>query len=331
MKLFKQFYLLSFVAFASSLIEIQSPLSPQPSSIVSSSPLLELHKSLVEQSSITGSEKPVTEFLRSYLESAGFTVETQAVAKNRDNIFAYYNNSRKCRVLVTSHLDTVPPYMPYERRGNEIWGRGTVDAKGSVAAQIMAVQELNDKEEIQEGDVALLFVVGEEVGGDGMKAANSLGLSWDSVIFGEPTELKLARGHKGGLRFTVRAEGKAGHSGYPETGSNAIDSLVCGLSVLQKAKLPWSEDFGNTTINIGKIEGGIAGNVIPASAWATGSVRIAAGTAEEMKGLISRIVEGRDSHLVVEFSSYAVDPVPLDHDIDGKSKLFAQWKAPMLN
>lgn len=74
-------------------------------------------------------------------------------------------------MLVSSHIDTVPPFWEYERKGKEIWGRGTVDAKGSVASQIVAFEELREKGKILEGDVALLFVVGEEQGGDGMKKA----------------------------------------------------------------------------------------------------------------------------------------------------------------
>ncbi|PNP76085.1 hypothetical protein FNYG_10643 [Fusarium nygamai] len=280
------------------------------------SPLLELHKSLVERPSITGSEKHVTDFLKTYLQDTGFTVETQTVAKNRDNILAYYNSTRKTKVLVTSHIDTVPPFWPYERRGDEIWGRGTVDAKGSVAAQILAVQELFDNKEVSEGDVALLFVVGEETGGPGMGNVNDLDLSWESVIFGEPTELKLARGHKGGLGFTIKANGKAGHSGYPETGSNAIDSLVRGLAALQKIELPGSKEFGNTNLTVGRIEGGVAGNVIPASAYATGGVRVAGGTPEGIRDLIRRAVEESDPSLVVEFS-YGIGPVPTDYDVDG--------------
>ncbi|KAF5597186.1 acetylornithine deacetylase [Fusarium pseudoanthophilum] len=281
-----------------------------------SSALLELHKSLVERPSITGSEKHVTDFLKTYLQDAGFTVETQTVAKNRDNILAYYNSTRKTKVLVTSHIDTVPPFWPYERRGDEIWGRGTVDAKGSVAAQIIAVKELFQKKGISEGDVALLFVVGEETGGPGMGNANDLGLSWESVIFGEPTELKLARGHKGGLGFTIKAEGKAGHSGYPETGSNAIDSLVRGLAALQKVELPGSKEFGNSTLNVGRIEGGVAGNVIPASAFASGGVRVAGGTPDGIRDLIRQAVEESDPSLAVEFS-YGIGPVPTDYDVDG--------------
>ncbi|KAL5603962.1 hypothetical protein FOVSG1_006712 [Fusarium oxysporum f. sp. vasinfectum] len=254
MKLISGILLTSAAARAFELSRVQLPLLLHAS--LESSPLLELHKSLVKRPSITGSEKLVTGFLKTCLQYAGFTVETQTVAKNRDNILAYYNNTRNTSVL----------------------GRGTVDAKGSAAAQIIAVQELFQKKEIGEGDVALLFVVGEETGGPGIRNANDLGLSWESVIFGEPTELKLARGHKGGLGFTITAKGKAGHSGYPETGSNAIDGLVRGLYALQKLKLPWSEEFGNTTLNV---------------------------------------VEETDPRLIVEFSSYGIGPVPTDYDVDG--------------
>ncbi|KAF5615985.1 acetylornithine deacetylase [Fusarium sp. NRRL 25303] len=313
MKLINSILFSATAAAAFNLGNVQLPFSHES---LESSPLLDLHKSLVERPSITGSEKHVTDFLKTYLQDAGFTVETQAVAKNRDNILAYYNNTRNTRVLVTSHIDTVPPFWPYERRGDEIWGRGTVDAKGSVAAQIIAVQELFEKKKVSGSDVALLFVVGEETGGPGMGNVNDLGLSWESVIFGEPTELKLARGHKGGLGFTIKANGKAGHSGYPETGSNAIDSLVRGLAALQKVELPGSKEFGNSTLNVGRIEGGVAGNVIPANAYATGGVRVAGGTPEGIRDLIRRVVEESDPSLAVEFS-YGIGPVPTDYDVDG--------------
>lgn len=188
--------------------------------------------------------------------------------------------------MVTSHIDTVPPFWPYERRGDEIWGRGTVDAKGSVAAQIKAVEDLLAQGAIGEGDVALLFVVGEEVGGEGMRKANDLGLKWDTVIFGEPTELKLATGHKGNLGVKIHAKGKAGHSGYPELGRNANGMLVPALYALMNADLPWSEKYGNTTLNLGRIEGGVAANVIAEDASAAIAIRIADGTPAAVKKII---------------------------------------------
>ncbi|RSL42299.1 hypothetical protein CEP54_015529 [Fusarium duplospermum] len=309
----------------------QRPLNGLHFTLDSSSRLIDLHKSLVERPSITGSERNVTEFLTAYLQDSGFTVETQPLGNNQENILAYFNSSRQTRVLVTSHLDTVPPYWPYERHGDVIRGRGTVDAKGSVAAQVIAVETLFRDDKITEGDVALLFVVGEEKGGPGMRDANNLSLSWETVIFGEPTELKLARGHKGGLGFTVKANGKAGHSGYPETGSNAIDSLVRGLGSLQRLELPWSKEFGNSTINIGKIEGGVAGNVIPASASAIGGVRVAAGTPDEVRDLIRRAVLESDSNLNVEFSTYGIGPVPIDHDVDGFETIILNYGTDIPN
>ena len=255
-------------------------------------------------------------FLNDYLESKGFTVERQPVEGSRENILAYIGKIRKTRVLVTSHIDTVPPFWPYERRGDEIWGRGTVDAKGSVASQIIAVESLKEKSEIGEGDVALLFVVGEEKGGLGMQTANKLGLSWEAVIFGEPTELKLAKGHKGGLGVYIRAKGKAAHSGYPELGKNANNMLIDALYALNKIGLPWSERYGNSTLNIGLIEGGVAANVIPEDASALVSVRIAAETPDDYKVLITEAVRKASPEVELEFT-ISRGPVPIDYDIEG--------------
>ncbi|KAI4593363.1 hypothetical protein KJ359_009894 [Pestalotiopsis sp. 9143b] len=303
------------VAVASS---VQQPLSlPSNKAQTESSALLDLHKSLVEISSISGSERNVSDFLGDYLRDRGFTIEPQHVTDDRRNIFAYTGSSRETRVLVTSHIDTVPPFWPYERKGDEIWGRGSVDAKGSVAAQVIAVESLVREAEISDGDVALLFVIGEEKHGEGMRAANDLGLSWEAAVFGEPTELKLASGHKGSLGFTLTAKGKAGHSGYPEQGINAIDILVKGLAALQQLDLPWSDDFGNTTLNVGTIEGGVAGNVIPQDASALVSARVAAGSAEDLARLIQSALHDASPDLEIDFVG-GRGPVPIDHDIKGE-------------
>ena len=306
------------------------PVLPAASSSPSSSPsysadLVALHKSLVEAPSITGSEANATAYLRSYLAGRGFTVETQPVAPGRDNLLAYYGAARQTRVLVTSHIDTVPPYWPYERRpasasspdgSDELWGRGTVDAKGSVAALVTAVEQLHLSGATAEGDVAILVDVGEERGGDGIRAANDLGLAWEAVIFGEPTRNKLARGHKGALGFNMTAHGIAGHSSYPDLGANAIDLLVRGLAALASVPLPWSDAFGNTTLNVGTISGGVAVNVIPAQAMASVSVRVAASTPEDIEKLIAAAVLAAEPTLELDFS-YGIGPVSTDYDVEG--------------
>jgi len=287
-----------------------------------SSSLLELHKALIEIESITGNEAGVTKYLVSYLKSQNFTVETQEVTPKTDeqearhNILAYLGKERKTRALISSHVDTVPPFWPYKREGDEIWGRGSVDAKASVATQIKAVQELLEAGKIGEGDLALLFVVGEEVTGDGMKKVNELNLSWETVIFGEPTELKLASGHKGIMGFEIKAKGKAGHSGYPELGKSANVMLVKGLAALLDTKLPWSEKYGNTTLNIGRIDGGVAANVIPENAQANIAIRIADGTPAVVEKICMDALKSTGEEFDVAVR-YGYGPVYIDSDVKG--------------
>jgi acetylornithine deacetylase len=311
-------------SYATATSSSQQSILNSPSSSSSTSPLVSLHKSLVEYESITGNEHDVAQYLISYLQESNFTVETQDVSprtssgKSRENIFAYVGTTRQTRVLVSSHIDTVPPFWKYERKGDEIWGRGSVDAKGSVASQIIAVEELLDSGTIAEGDVALLFVVGEEVGGDGMKKANELGVSWESCIFGEPTELKLASGHKGIMSLDIKAKGKAGHSGYPQLGKSANSMIVKALYALLQVDLPSSEKYGSSTLNIGTIRGGVAGNVIAEDASATISLRIAAGQPAMIEKILLDAIEKTGEKLDVKFSG-GYPPVYIDSDVPGMS------------
>ena len=299
-----------------------------------SSPLFALHRDLIKIESISGNEHAIGRYLSDYLTAHNFTVERQKVeplkshndaSQQQDdqsprlNLLAYRGSSRKSRILVSSHIDTVPPFWPYEvRKGHDIWGRGSVDAKGCVATQIIAVEELLRSEDIVDGDVALLFVVGEEIGGDGMRKANDLGLTWEAAIFGEPTELKLASGHKGALSFTISAKGKAGHSGYPWLSESAISMLIPALAALDNLELLNSEKYGNTTINIGRMEGGVAANVIAEEASAQIQMRLAAGTADDAKKAVVDAMAKIDKRLKLDFSSRGYGPVDIDHDVDGR-------------
>jgi len=289
----------------------------------STTSLLSLHKTLIDHESITGNEYAVAKWLVSYLQAQNFTVETQEVTPKtkgnnaRFNVFAYLGSTRETKTLISSHLDVVPPFWPYERKGDEIWGRGSVDAKACVATQITAVEELLAAEKIGEGDIALLFVVGEETRGDGMKKANDLGLQWKTVIFGEPTELKLASGHKGIMTLEIKAKGKAGHSGYPQLGRNANSMLIPALYALQNVALPYSEKYGNTTINIGRIEGGVAANVIAEDAVAQVSIRIAEGTPAVVEKILMDTIQKASEELDVKVSQ-GYGPVYIDSDVEGK-------------
>ena len=284
---------------------------------IAASPVLALHRSLVQIPSITGNERPVADWLVAYLVARNLTVETQTVAGDRINVLAYPGAARATHTLLTSHLDTVPPHYPYRASpgGGTLAGRGSVDAKASVAAQVTAALELLAEGAVREGDLALLFVVGEEHDGAGMRAANALGLAWQAVIFGEPTENRLAVGHKGLLQFAVLATGTAAHSGYPHLGVSAISRLVRALAALDALSLPGSPLLGPSTLNIGRISGGVAPNVVAAAANASVAVRVAGDLAA-----IEAAVRGAVAAVPgVSFApaSVAYAAVELDHDVPG--------------
>ncbi|KAI1261811.1 Zn-dependent exopeptidase [Xylariaceae sp. FL1019] len=295
--------------------------------------LLALHKSLVEISSITSNETTVGHWLADYLEDRGFSTYLQYIPsaddvnkgpKPRFNVIAkpwpkHQSSIESPKVIVSSHIDTVPPFIPYSRSDDHpnsdtvIAGRGTVDAKASVAAQITAVIELLNSESISADNVVLVYVVGEERSGDGMKYFSKSLLPLDpppnikAAVFGEPTEGKLACGHKGITSCTVKAHGKAGHSGYPWLGKSATETLMRGLVKVLDTDLGSSDEFGNTTVNVGLLEGGVAPNVIPETAEATMAVRVAIGPEGEGGKIVGQRI--RDVLKGVDEEAFDVDCV----------------------
>ncbi|KAE8315407.1 hypothetical protein BDV41DRAFT_574783 [Aspergillus transmontanensis] len=300
-------------------------------------PVVELHRGICQVESITGNERPVADVIVSYLEQKGFTVEKQLVPsaypEERYNILAYLGAERDTKVCLSSHIDVVPPYWPYELVNNdtEIRGRGVVDAKACVAAQIVAAEELVAASLIKPGDLSLLYVVGEETEGDGMIHANQLGLSWDAVIFGEPTEGTLPKGHKGVLNMRLAATGKAAHSGYPALGESAIDKLLVGLHELRQLRLPSSDRFGETTMNIGCIRGGVAPNVIPFSAEAEIMFRVAGCTIGELKGMVEGSLNRVGNPCMITYGPDACEPVQIESDVPGFDTMVVSYGTDIPN
>ncbi|KAF2759370.1 Zn-dependent exopeptidase [Pseudovirgaria hyperparasitica] len=300
--------------------------------------LLDLHKHLVEIESVSGNELMVGKWLWRYLINNGFSVERQEVEKDRYNIYAWGGNEDEkddVEVILTSHIDTVPPFIPYSiiDNGTSIAGRGSVDAKGSVATQITAVLSLLAEDSIPRSKIGLLYVVGEEVNAAGMRFFSSSPLNkknYTAVIFGEPTEEKLCSGHKGNFRLVIDVQGRAAHSGYPWLGLSANDVLVEALSIIKGLEsgqgdgLPWDEDMGNTTVNIGKVEGGVAANVVAEHATAELLFRVAASTPEKIAASVEHALKdvikytrSNGGNFTLDTSGKGSIPVHLDCDIDG--------------
>jgi acetylornithine deacetylase len=232
----------------------------------------------------------VCRFLLSYLKSLGYRVEAQkVVAAGSANIIA--TTGARPLVVFSTHMDTVPPHMPVREDDDYIYGRGACDAKGIMAAQIMAAEKLR-----AEGlaEIGLLFTVDEETGSAGARAANlhSLASLCRYLINGEPTDNLLAVASKGSLRLSIRTEGRAAHSAYPEQGDSAIERLLDILADIRSYTWPADEFFGETTCNIGTIQGGTRSNVIPAEASADLHFRLVT-RSEVVKEKLERLVGGR--------------------------------------
>ncbi len=260
--------------------------------------LFELTRHLIDIPSVSGDEEAVGFFLRDYLERLGWTVELQAVSENQNNVIAYLNETP--RVFLSTHMDTVPPTIAASEDEEKIYGRGACDAKGLIASQICAAESLR-KEGIN--DIGLLFMVEEEEGGAGAKAANThrLAAKCEYIINGEPTDNDLAVGSKGSLRFYIRTTGKAAHSAYPEMGESAIEKLLDILNDVLKIEFPADEFFGETTNNIGTISGGLKTNIVAPNAEAGLHLRTT-GDEKPILEIIEKVVGDRGEVEVMSIS-----------------------------
>jgi acetylornithine deacetylase len=248
--------------------------------------VIQFTRELIEIESVSWNEGAVGRYLRDYLSDAGFAVMTQEVTAGRFNVYAKVGDPL---VTFSTHMDTVPPFIPSREDDVNIYGRGACDAKGLIAAQTFAAKKL-----VENGvtDLGLLFVVGEEDGSDGARVANSIPTRSKFLINAEPTEGTQALATKGAVRVIIEAQGRAAHSAYPELGESAIETLLDILQDIRQHDWPASEKLGPTTCNIGTLQGGRKPNVVPDHAASELMFRTVI-EAEEMFQLIERLVGAR--------------------------------------
>lgn len=248
-----------------------------------------LTRALVDIESVTGNEEQIGDYLYGLLgtltQRFGGSVEKMEVEPRRNNILACFGQPV---VTLSTHLDTVPPFIPAREDAEFIWGRGACDVKGIIAAMICAAERL-----LESGvrNFGLLFVVGEEKNSAGAFRAARHPRGSRFLINGEPTENRLAIGSKGALRYEVRATGRMAHSAYPELGESAIEKLLDALARIRAIPLPEDPLLGRSTLNIGQIAGGRAPNVIPDCAEAALMFRLV-GDPAPLREAVARAVEG---------------------------------------
>jgi|SRR5579871_3069820 len=242
--------------------------------------------------SVTGDEKLLLEKLELWLKDHGFLVERIPVCQQRFNIFAYFTPRPKYTLIYCTHIDTVAPFVEpkVDLDHGILWGRGACDAKGILASMIFA--SLSQKSSGFD-DLALLITVGEEESSDGAKVCNNvLRQRARYVVIGEPTELKAAYGQKGSLVFDLHCEGVEAHSALPHLGQSAIHELVKGMAVLLNYTWPRNDDFGDTLINIGHVNGGCMRNVVAKAAFAEAIMRTSQPTDSILEIIKERLTEG---------------------------------------
>jgi acetylornithine deacetylase len=254
---------------------------------------LDLTRRLVDIESTTYNEAAVGAYLDRLLRERGFAVERTAVPQPTNSRYTgerfnvYAGDGQRPDVVLSTHMDTVPPFIPSREDDLYLYGRGSCDAKGIIAAQVAAAERLREAG----AAVGLLFVVGEERDSAGARMANLHPKGSRFLINGEPTDNRLALASKGALRAEIEAHGTMAHSAYPELGDSAVHKLVQALDRLLDLELPIVEGVGPSTLNIGVIEGGRAPNVIADAASAQVLVRLV-GPSEGTRQAIEQAVAG---------------------------------------
>lgn len=292
------------------------------------SDVVTLATELLSVESTTGRERDAVDLVARWLIARGWDVSLQEVEPGRSNVWA---TRRGGGVTLSTHLDTVPPYVPPRLEGNRLYGRGSSDAKGIAAAMMIAAQRLADAGEER---VDLLFVVGEEKGSPGALAANRLPATSKFLVNGEPTESKLASGCKGAQRVIVRVRGREAHSAYAHLGSSALEPLLDMLPQLRALVLPVDPVLGETTYNIGVLRAGTEANIVPGLAEAEIMIRLVGDVGpvkqafSDWAGTRAELIWG--SHIPAQYfhvlNGFEVVPVAYTSDIP----LLGRWGTPLL-
>jgi acetylornithine deacetylase len=297
--------------FCFSLLPLNRPRLPSCYSVAMNP--VALTRRLIDIESVTGNEGAVAAYLAAHLEELGYAVERMPVSPSapttsapgtplcpstpttgapgtpvqgeRWNVFARPPKLDSPALVFSTHIDTVPPFLPSREDADNIYGRGACDAKGILAAQLAACERLRAAGK----SAGLLFVVGEERDSQGAIVANQNPRGSRFLVNGEPTDNRIAVASKGALRVEVTAHGRMAHSAYPELGESAIDKLLDALQALRAMRLPHNPEIGPSTMNIGIIEGGRATNVVPDFAKAQLLYRLVAPSDELRTDIVAAV------------------------------------------
>ncbi len=278
-------------------------------------PVVTLLQQLVRFKSLSHDEAAVAEFCARTLAVPPLRVE-----QVDNNVIARLGTGERA-FLLNTHLDVVPPSddHPYPAFGGEIhdgcvFGRGSVDAKASVAAMTTALLDLAESGWLPPSgwSVVLALTACEEVGGgyNGLEAVRPLLPTLEAAIIGEPTELAPCTAQKGMLLVEAVSKGRTAHAARPHLGVNALVGAARDVIRLDEFTFDRQHPLlGETVANVTVLRGGSVHNVIPDQCTYTIDARIApAYTSDEVLSILREML---DADLSVRSNRYV--PVETDH------------------
>jgi len=265
--------------------------------------LVNIARTLIDIDSTTGRESQAATWVAQWLKERGYNIVKQPVSNERFNVIGMLDTPD---VVMSTHIDCVPPFFPSRESDGLLYGRGACDAKGILASQLAALEQLRENGERR---VALLLVVGEERGSEGARAANSRTLGSRYLINGEPTNNKLGSATRGVYRVRLTAKGRAAHSSHPELGDSAIEKLLDALTQLRTIELPGTKVLGKTFYTVGLMSGGVAPNVVPPTAEAEVNFRTV-GPASDIRKTLTPLLDKIKLEDVVEVPPVMLETVP---------------------
>ena len=289
--------------------------------------LVTLARALIDIDSTSGQEAEACRWLSGWLRERGYAVVEQPVADDRFNVIATLDPPD---VVLSTHIDCVPPFFGSREEDGLLYGRGACDAKGILAAQLAALERLRAAGERR---VGLLVVVGEERGSQGARAANTRTLGSRYLVNGEPTDNRLGAATRGVYRVRLVARGRAAHSSHPELGESAIEKLIDALLQLRTLALPEDSRLGRTYYTVGLMSGGLAPNVVPPGAEAEVNFRTV-GSATDVRTALEPLTSTVELEDVV-----VVPPVVMETVSDFPTEVFpfttdipflSAWGKPLL-
>lgn len=267
----------------------------------------------------------ISQFMTQLYKSIGLEVHTFSGADDKPNVGGRWQGTGEKNdiLMLSGHMDVVPAGTgwktdPFQAvvQDNYLLGRGTVDMKGSLAAQFLAVKALKDAGVQLKGDLYLFSTVDDETAGkmglhyivqDGWKKFN-----WAKPTFhilGEPTNLKLCVAFKGRIWIRITVKGRSAHGGNPSAGINAIEKMTRLLPQFVNIERQSYPLMGTDTINIGTIRGGEKTNIVPDECSTTIDYRfVKPQTSEDieanLKNIIAHAIEQDPEIEIKEFTVF---------------------------